>query len=329
VESALSPDVHIPNRFLIDFEHWFCYLRHQAGQAILMLLRGQIMTMRTRKTILFVAILLVWASMSLPIVVGAESNAVHVVQRGETLGHISQRYSVSIANLTAANSIANPNLIYAGQRLVIPGAGNSAAVVAAPTTSGGSALHVVQRGENLFRIALQYNVDMNSIVSANNIANPNSIYAGQRLHIPGSTGAVTVAPAPAPAVVAPAAVAPPTVVVGKQIVIDLSEQQVYAYENGELLRVFTVSTGLPRTPTVQGDYRIYLKYSSQRMRGPGYDLPGVPWVMYFYQGYGLHGTYWHSNFGNPMSHGCVNMRTPEAEWMYNWAPMGTPVHVQA
>ena len=168
---------------------------------------------------------------------------------------------------------------------------------------------------------------MSAIVSANSIANPNSIYAGQRLTIPYGTGGATVAPA----VVAPAAVSAPapTVSIGKQIVVDLSEQRVYAYENSLLLRSFVVSTGLPRTPTVQGDYRVYVKYSATRMRGPGYDLPNVPWTMYFYQGYGIHGTYWHGNFGQPMSHGCVNMRTPEAEWLYNWAPVGTPVHVQA
>jgi lipoprotein-anchoring transpeptidase ErfK/SrfK len=79
---------------------------------------------------------------------------------------------------------------------------------------------------------------------------------------------------------------------------------------------------------VLGDYSIYLKYDSQLMTGPGYYLPGVPWVMYFYQGYSLHGTYWHSNFGTPMSHGCVNLPTEEAAWFYTWAPIGTPVHVQ-
>jgi lipoprotein-anchoring transpeptidase ErfK/SrfK len=47
--------------------------------------------------------------------------------------------------------------------------------------------------------------------------------------------------------------------------------------------------------------------------------------MYFYRGYAIHGTYWHNNFGRPMSHGCVNMRTGDAAWVYNWAPIGTPV----
>ena len=74
--------------------------------------------------------------------------------------------------------------------------------------------------------------------------------------------------------------------------------------------------------------QVYLKYESQTMSGPGYNLPGVPYVLYFYKGYSLHGTYWHSNFGTPMSHGCVNMPTPEAQWLFNWAPVGTPVHVQ-
>ena len=63
------------------------------------------------------------------------------------------------------------------------------------------------------------------------------------------------------------------------------------------------------------------------MAGPGYYLPNVPYTMYFYQGYGLHGTYWHHNFGTPMSHGCVNLATPDAEWLYNWASVGTLVNV--
>jgi len=65
--------------------------------------------------------------------------------------------------------------------------------------------------------------------------------------------------------------------------------------------------------------------------GPGspdnYDLPGVPYVLSFTGPYTIHGTYWHSNFGHRMSHGCVNMYTPHSKWVYEWAPMGTPVIV--
>jgi lipoprotein-anchoring transpeptidase ErfK/SrfK len=63
------------------------------------------------------------------------------------------------------------------------------------------------------------------------------------------------------------------------------------------------------------------------MWGPGYDLPNVQWVMYFYRDYSLHGAYWHNNFGQPMSHGCVNMRNEDAKWLYDWAPEGTSVMV--
>jgi lipoprotein-anchoring transpeptidase ErfK/SrfK len=109
--------------------------------------------------------------------------------------------------------------------------------------------------------------------------------------------------------------------------VDLSNQRLVAYEGDTPVYGVTVSTGLPGTPTVTGQYRIYVKYPAQTMSGPGYYLPDVPYVMYFYLGYGIHGTYWHNNFGQPMSHGCVNTPTPDAQWLYNWADVGTFVNV--
>jgi lipoprotein-anchoring transpeptidase ErfK/SrfK len=109
--------------------------------------------------------------------------------------------------------------------------------------------------------------------------------------------------------------------------VDLSNQRLVAYEGDTPVYWVTVSTGLPGTPTVTGQYRIYVKYPAQTMSGPGYYLPDVPYVMYFYLGYGIHGTYWHNNFGQPMSHGCVNTPTPDAQWLYNWAEVGTLVNV--
>ena len=109
--------------------------------------------------------------------------------------------------------------------------------------------------------------------------------------------------------------------------VDLTNQYVYAYEGDVVVNSFIVSTGTWRTPTVTGQYKIYVKYRSAKMSGPGYYLPNVPYIMYFYKGYGLHGTYWHNNFGTPMSHGCVNMRTDDAAWLYEWASVGTLVNV--
>ncbi|WP_145962592.1 L,D-transpeptidase [Bellilinea caldifistulae] len=109
--------------------------------------------------------------------------------------------------------------------------------------------------------------------------------------------------------------------------VDLSDQMVYAYVGRELVNSFLVSTGTWRTPTVTGQYRIYVKYRYTDMAGPGYYLPDVPYTMYFYKGYGLHGTYWHNNFGTPMSHGCINLRTEDAAWLFDFASVGTLVNI--
>lgn len=123
----------------------------------------------------------------------------------------------------------------------------------------------------------------------------------------------------------------------KRIEVDLTKQMVYAYENDKLIFNFLVSTGTwDRTPT--GTFKIWTKIRSQKMSGGSkalgtyYYLPNVPYIMFFYNdkiaksvGYSLHGTYWHNNFGIPMSHGCVNMKTEEVEQLYAWAEVGTPV----
>ncbi len=255
----------------------------------------------------------------------------HVIQPGETLFRIALNHGVTVDALRAANGISG-NTIYAGQTLIIPTGTTTTAAVstnAPASTSATGGAHTVQRGENLFRISLKYGVSVAAIQLANGIAG-NTIYVGQQLIIPNSSNveaATVTETAPHPVPVASTTTAPPSGN-GKRFLVDLSEQRLYAYEGDTLVRTTLVSTGLPATPTVTGTFYIYLRYPSQRMRGPGYDLPGVPYVQYFYKGYGLHGTYWHNNFGQPMSHGCVNMPTPEAEWAYNWAGIGTPVIVQ-
>ncbi|HZU86483.1 MAG TPA: L,D-transpeptidase, partial [Anaerolineaceae bacterium] len=113
----------------------------------------------------------------------------------------------------------------------------------------------------------------------------------------------------------------------KWIDVDLSEQMLYVYQGRRLLQAFLISSGTSAHPTVVGEFHIYVKYRYADMSGPGYYLPDVPYVMYFYDGYGLHGTYWHSNFGTPMSHGCVNLQTDNAGWIFDFAPVGTLVNV--
>jgi LysM repeat protein len=273
----------------------------------------------------------------------------HVVQPGETLRIIGNRYGVTWQDLATLNNISNPNRILVGQQLVVmsgsapdtaavpptpepepatilpePAAPADPVVTAAPSVVQ-NRTHVVQAGEHLASIARRYGISWSTIAQANNIVDPNRILVGQALTIPGED-----TPTPAtylqPTTGQPNGPAP-TVTNGKQIIVDLSAQRILAYQDGQLMREVVVSTGLPNTPTVTGDYNIYWKLSSQTMSGPGYYLPGVPWVMYFFQGYAIHGTYWHNNFGQPMSHGCVNLPTPEAEWFFSFAEVGTPVRV--
>jgi len=117
----------------------------------------------------------------------------------------------------------------------------------------------------------------------------------------------------------------------KWIDINISRQTITAYLGSTPVKTVLVSTGTLIHPTVIGRYRVYAKIPSQTMtggsraRGDYYRLPGVPNIMYFYQGYGIHGTYWHHNFGHRMSHGCVNLTLSDARWFYNWTPMGTLV----
>ena len=109
--------------------------------------------------------------------------------------------------------------------------------------------------------------------------------------------------------------------------VNLSQQMLYAYAGDTVVNSFLVSTGTWLTPTVTGKYRVWIKFVSADMSGADYYLPSVPYVMYFYKDYGIHGTYWHNNFGTPMSHGCVNMSIPDAEWIYNFSSVGTVVNV--
>jgi lipoprotein-anchoring transpeptidase ErfK/SrfK len=114
----------------------------------------------------------------------------------------------------------------------------------------------------------------------------------------------------------------------KHIYVDLTTQTLTAFEGDTLVLKTFVSTGKWR-PTPTGDYTIWIKLKATRMSGGEgadyYNLPNVPYVMFFYNnevpkslGFSLHGAYWHNNFGHPMSHGCVNMRTIDAQKLYNW-----------
>lgn len=122
----------------------------------------------------------------------------------------------------------------------------------------------------------------------------------------------------------------------KRIIVDLSEERLYAYDGDTLFMEEPISTGLEFTPTPRGTFTVYKKTPSRYMQGPipdisdqYFDLPGVPWDLYFtYEGAVIHGAYWHDKFGSPWSHGCVNLPPQKAKELYQWADVGTPVIVR-
>ncbi|MFL5759695.1 MAG: L,D-transpeptidase [Thermomicrobiales bacterium] len=118
----------------------------------------------------------------------------------------------------------------------------------------------------------------------------------------------------------------------KWIDVNLSTQYLIVYQGDTVISETYVSTGRPGFETPTGTFHILVKLESQTMEGviggEYYNVPNVPWVMYFTDfGHALHGTYWHNNFGYQMSHGCVNLPMDFAEWLYGWAPIGTRVEI--
>ncbi len=108
---------------------------------------------------------------------------VHIVQAGENLFRIALRYGTTVEAIARANGITNPALIYAGQKLIIPAAGSTPSS-SSTTTTGGETIYTVQPGDNLFRIALKYNLSYLYLAQYNGITNPNFLVVGQQIRIP-------------------------------------------------------------------------------------------------------------------------------------------------
>lgn len=232
---------------------------------------------------------------------GSPLTTVYTVQRGDTLFSIARRHGTTANTLAWLNGLSNPHFIWAGQMLRL----NSSSLPPSSEPSSGSRVHLVQPGEILIRIARRYNTTVWVLARANNLANPSFIYVGQRLIIPGESGQDGGGE--------------------KWIDVNLTTQRLVAYEGERAVYSAIVSTGTAERPTVTGRYRIQRKYRYKDMSYPGYYyLPDVPYVMYFYSGYAIHGTYWHNNFGTPMSFGCVNLTVSDAQWLFDWTTPTLP-----
>lgn len=260
-----------------------------------------------KKFFYYFVFLLLGLGVFLPLSRPAEAQTrIYVVKRGDWLSKIAPRFGVSLSALIRANQIRNPNLIFVGQRLKIPG--NQAS-----TTPN---IYTVRRGETLFSIAQRFRVSLSTLIKLNKISNPNLVFAGQRLVLQGNSQPSSI---------------PST---GNfWVEVNLSKQKLYLWQGEKNIFSCLVSTGISRYPTPTGRFRVWGKFlyddmtGGSRQRGDYYYLPKVPHVIYFYKDYALHGTYWHQNFGRRMSHGCINLSLPDAKYLYQKLKIGDLVVV--
>jgi lipoprotein-anchoring transpeptidase ErfK/SrfK len=112
------------------------------------------------------------------------------------------------------------------------------------------------------------------------------------------------------------------------IQIDLSKQRLIAWEGDRVVYGSAISSGKKDTPTRVGTFKIQSKFKTTRMQGENYNVPNVPYAMFYQGSYGIHGAFWHKKFGTPVSHGCVNIAPKHAKWLFQWASVGTPVVIQ-
>jgi LysM repeat protein len=271
-------------------------------------------------------------------------NVIHIVQPGENLFRIGLKYGVSWVAIMNANGLADTT-IYVGQELVIPGADaaptsplpapTEATPLPAPVTPApvidapappveslaGAATYTVQSGDTLFRIAASHGVNLAELAAANNLYNLALIYPGQTLFIPGATAA-------------PAANIPQS---AKQIVISISEQHLYAYENDRLVYSFTASTGMSGADTRPGAYSVLDKIPNAY--GANWNIWMPNWLGIYWAGSlenGIHALpilsngqrLWDGYLGTPVSYGCIILGVDDSQTLYTWAEVGTPVYIR-
>jgi lipoprotein-anchoring transpeptidase ErfK/SrfK len=250
---------------------------------------------------------------------GDATPPIHTVQAGESISQIALRYQLTPLRLAESNQLSLAHPIFPGQRLTLP----PEAVLPVDTTG---TVHEVQWGETLNEIALQYGISATTLLSLNGIENPDLIYAGQRLRLVAQNEATT-------APIATFTPAPPS----KHIIVDLSEQRAYAYENGELWRTFVVSTGQAGLETATGSFTIQNKFPVAHAYTWGLEMPywmGIYWAGHLQNGFHAlpvradGSVLWDGYLGTPVSYGCIILSTADAAALYQWAQVGTPVTIQ-
>lgn len=218
-------------------------------------------------------------------------------------------------------------------------------------TTSSALTHTVKRGDNIRSILNSYGISANStnlnkVRVDNGIRNINIIYIGQKINLifdntkPTTTPTQIIVPSGNTSMNPP--VSPKQTDYTKRIKVNLSAQEMCAFEGDIAIRCSKVTTGKNSTPTVRGTFKIYTKQSNRWLSGANPNGTGrynlhVDYWMPFYAGYGIHDacnsiSCWRTSFGGNDykwygSHGCVNTPYDMVKFVWDWAPVGTPVIV--
>jgi len=250
----------------------------------------------------------------------------YVVEDGDTLSTIAWRYGLTVQTLTEENGLTSTHLLYSGQQLKIPGVEDTAAGSGPGPVEASEPpdTYTVRAGDTLFSIARKFESDVSTLSRLNGLSNPAHIYVGQELRLSGDV------PAPAPATSGGWGG-------GKRIVVDISEQHLYAYEGGQLVYSFIASTGQAPTYTKTGEF--YVQSKIPNAYGSAWNIWMPHWLGIYWAGStenGIHAlpilpngnTLWAGYLGTPVSYGCVVLGSYEANLLYQWAEIGTPVSIR-
>jgi LysM repeat protein len=296
--------------------------------------------MRSKRAL--VGLLLLGLLLTLWPVSALADDSAYTVNPGDTLANIAAASGVSVEALMQANGIHNADLINAGQQLVIPGASaapaNPAAGPASPSVAAASAgsaggIYTVRPGDTLAKIAAATGTTVQALMRANGIKNPDLIYTGQRLALPGASAAPaspSAAPANPPAVVAPTG--------GTGFVVSVSKQRCYLFQGGSLTNAWPCSTGRAGWATRIGNFQVQSKLPRAYGSTWGFWMPY--WLGIYWAGgseNGIHGLPisaktgykdWGNKIGIPISFGCIVLQDAAAQKLYNMAYIGMPVSIR-
>ena len=269
-----------------------------------------------------------------PALQGEVTYQIYTVQPGDTLFSLAGKHGISLSRLMSINGISSEEWLSLGQEVLVPRAlapapesvfsvSDLQTATPIPEMQPGRtrlAVHTVQTGESLSEIAGRYSVNPGALARLNGLQNTSIPDPGRVLRVPSANSLELLenmgqrldrARYPT--------------LTERWVEVDLREQMAIAYEGATPVRAFVISSGAGDTPTVTGTYRIWVKIAMQDMRGgsraagDAYHVTEVKNVQYFFEDYAFHGTYWHSNFGTPMSRGCINLTEEDAEWLFDWA----------